>query len=633
MWTNFATNGADFISSLDNRWKESLEKSWFIKKITNLFGPNIRLKWRSISITDVTLREWDQAPLSSFNVMEKKLVYLLLRELQVDVIEVWFPAWDTDYANIQNLIDFFSDDPCPPVISVLWRCADLIGWPDTGNSLSVTQSLKKSRIHCFIATSNAHIWDKFCNKKNKQTWETENLRSLEEWKDFVKKSIRKTVWILKNEQEKRKKEWKILQIEWSPEDATNTDYPFLLESIRIAIESGAEIINLPDTVWVSKPEEYKSLFFLLSEDTIDLKKQWYKFSFSSHIHNDKWYAKAWAIGAVEWWAEHIESTLLWIWERAGNTKTHDILQAFGVDNECEIIFKKNKKLYLTSIFSEAVRKILWDDSWVREPGIWSNAQTDSSWVHTANPELYGESKDYAKLLWVNVKEKFFSARWWANGLLNLADSIWLDLRSTEKKDLKTFIAHLSKIAEVNRMVFPTHILREYLLLGKRLSPIRYNINSQKGNISVDFILDWVKYKINEDYQWENGFIEALMRWIRKIANRNIQWKEYFTKDKPSLSTIITYIRESIGKICKWKSSEYFNTKIEEIHSSIPLDSHEDSIWLTYMQVLIDGEERNIVYADTDTQRSIVEAIVSFSFPYIINLKNSKKNTLQNKRNT
>jgi hypothetical protein len=52
-----------------------------------------------------------------------------------------------------------------------------------------------------------------------------------------------------------------------------------------------------------------------------------------------------------------------------------------------------------------------------------------------------------------------------------------------------------------------------------------------------------------------------------------------------------------------------------------------------MQVLIDGEERNIVYADTDTQRSIVEAIVSFSFPYIINLKNSKKNTLQNKRNT
>ena len=201
-----------------------------------------------------------------------------------------------------------------------------------------------------------------------------------------------------------------------------------------------------------------------------------------------------------------------------------------------------------------MRKILWDDSWVREPWIWSNAQTDSSWVHTANPELYGESKDYAKLLWVKVKEKFFSARWWANGLINLALSIWLDLRVIGRDNLKVFIAHLSKIAEVNRMVFPTHILREYLLLEKRLSPIRYNINSQKGNISADFVLDWVEYKINEDYQWENGFIEALMRWIRKISNRNIQWKEYFTKDKPSLSTIITYLRESIEKICKLKCS-------------------------------------------------------------------------------
>jgi 2-isopropylmalate synthase len=39
-----------------------------------------------------------------------------------------------------------------------------------------------------------------------------------------------------------------MEIEWSPEDATNSEYLFLLSCIRIAISSGANIINVPDTV-------------------------------------------------------------------------------------------------------------------------------------------------------------------------------------------------------------------------------------------------------------------------------------------------------------------------------------------------------------------------------------------------
>jgi len=147
------------------------------------------------------------------------------------------------------LLDFFKDDPNPPYISVLWRFLEI----DSDASFNVIKNSKKIRIHTFITTSEAHIIDKFYK------WEKNII--LKEWKDMV--------------------------IEFSPEDTTNSKYNFLLKAIRVAIEAWANVINVPDTLWVSTPNLYKTLFYLLSEDTKDLKEKWYDFSFSTHVHNDK----------------------------------------------------------------------------------------------------------------------------------------------------------------------------------------------------------------------------------------------------------------------------------------------------------------------------------------------------------
>ena len=45
-------------------------------------------KERTIKINDVTLREGDQAPLTSFNKKEKQIIALMLNELGVDCMEV-----------------------------------------------------------------------------------------------------------------------------------------------------------------------------------------------------------------------------------------------------------------------------------------------------------------------------------------------------------------------------------------------------------------------------------------------------------------------------------------------------------------------------------------------------------------
>jgi len=48
-------------------------------------------------------------------------------------------------------------------------------------------------------------------------------------------------------------------VEFSAEDATRTEWDFLREAFECAIASGASVINVPDTVGYSVPEEYRSL--------------------------------------------------------------------------------------------------------------------------------------------------------------------------------------------------------------------------------------------------------------------------------------------------------------------------------------------------------------------------------------
>ena len=49
------------------------------------------------------------------------------------------------------------------------------------------------------------------------------------------------------------------KVQFSPEDATRTDKAFLLEAVQTAIDAGATIINVPDTVGFTNPTEYGAL--------------------------------------------------------------------------------------------------------------------------------------------------------------------------------------------------------------------------------------------------------------------------------------------------------------------------------------------------------------------------------------
>ncbi len=100
------------------------------------------------------------------------------------------------------------------------------------------------------------------------------------------------------------------QCMFSAMDATRTDWSYLVEVFRAAVDAGATIINVPDTVGVITPTAMKKLIAHIRQEVncpIDV-----------HCHNDFGLAVANTIAAVEGGASQVQVTVNGLGERAGN---------------------------------------------------------------------------------------------------------------------------------------------------------------------------------------------------------------------------------------------------------------------------------------------------------------------------
>ncbi|MDD9979448.1 MAG: 2-isopropylmalate synthase, partial [Boseongicola sp.] len=115
-------------------------------------------------------------------------------------------------------------------------------------------------------------------------------------------------------------------VQWSPMDATRTEWDYLCRVVEIAIKAGASTINIPDTVGYTAPRESADLIKRLietvpgAEDVV----------FATHCHNDLGMATANALAAVEGGARQIECTSNGFGERTGNTALEEVVMAMRV---------------------------------------------------------------------------------------------------------------------------------------------------------------------------------------------------------------------------------------------------------------------------------------------------------------
>jgi len=249
-----------------------------------------------VHIFDTTLRDGEQSPGCSMNVKEKLQVARILDELRVDVIEAGFPAAsDGDFESVKSVGELGLD-------------ATICGLSRTrhGDIEAVARSLdtaKKKRLHVFIATSPIHR--EFKLKMSKQQIIDEMTTAVafgQKWFD---------------------------DIEITAEDAGRTEIDYLVEYFQAAVDAGATVLNVPDTVGYVTPGESILLYRHLRENLQNAGAV----ILSCHNHNDLGLAVANSLGAIEGGARQVECTVNGIGERAGNCSLEEVVMALRTRND------------------------------------------------------------------------------------------------------------------------------------------------------------------------------------------------------------------------------------------------------------------------------------------------------------
>jgi 2-isopropylmalate synthase len=157
---------------------------------------------------------------------------------------------------------------------------------------------RSRQLHVFIATSDIHI--------------THKLRST---RDEVLERIRSCV------AQARRLVGPEHEVEFSAEDASRTEPAFLLEAYEAAVDAGASVINVPDTVGYAEPKEYAAVVKRV------VKLVGRRAMVSTHCHNDLGLATANTLAGIQAGARQVEVTVNGLGERAGNASIEEVVMA------------------------------------------------------------------------------------------------------------------------------------------------------------------------------------------------------------------------------------------------------------------------------------------------------------------
>ena len=250
----------------------------------------------TVVVFDTTLRDGEQSPGATLTSAEKLEIARQLSRLGVDIIEAGFPAASPDdLAAVQRIAQVVGTAD-GPVVCGLARAVE----SDIRTCWEGIKDAAKPRIHTFLGTSEIHL--------KYQTGLTQE-RALD--------VIRESVTLAKSFCD---------DIEFSPMDAGRTEFDFLVQVCKLAVECGATTLNIPDTVGYVTPEEWGDLMGRLIAATPGAGPG-SGIVWSVHCHNDLGLATANTLAGIIAGARQAEVTVNGIGERAGNTSLEEVVMA------------------------------------------------------------------------------------------------------------------------------------------------------------------------------------------------------------------------------------------------------------------------------------------------------------------
>src|SRR5579864_2090272 len=246
-----------------------------------------------IQIFDTTLRDGEQSPGFSMNRDEKLKLAHQIEELGVDVLEAGFPIASPGDLDATRAVA--AEIKHCRVAALARACQE-----DVDAALRGLEPAAKPRLHVFLATSDLHL------KYKLRTTREQALDQITRMIRFGRQHCD--------------------EVEFSAEDASRTDIDYLCQVVLAAVESGATIINLPDTVGYSTPDDYAEMF-----RTVRARLGAHPNAvLSAHCHDDLGMALANSLAAIDAGVRQIECTINGIGERAGNASLEELAVALHV---------------------------------------------------------------------------------------------------------------------------------------------------------------------------------------------------------------------------------------------------------------------------------------------------------------
>lgn len=300
---------------------------------------------KRIQLLDTTLRDGEQTPGVRFSAVEKVEIALQLARLGVDVIQAGFPITSQgEFESIRQIARTVKG----PVISAFARTVK----EDIDIAFEAVREAPQPRIDLVLATSPIHMTYKL-RKSPEQV-----LQMAVEAVQYVKRLG--------------------CICQFYAEDATRSDWEFLVQVFTAVAAAGCDVLAVPDTVGYTVPREHYKLFRFL-HDRVERPAGTI---FAAHCHNDLGMATANTLAAIEGGALQVECTVNGIGERAGNAALEEIVMALLVrkdyaDYDGAAFAVNSRELYRTSILvrdlSDVVvqpnKAVVGDNAFAHESGM------------------------------------------------------------------------------------------------------------------------------------------------------------------------------------------------------------------------------------------------------------------------
>jgi 2-isopropylmalate synthase len=315
-------------------------------------------------------------------------------------------------------------------------------------------------------------------------------------------------------------------IEFSAEDATRSDPEFLVKVFETAIAAGATVVNIPDSIGYTTPEEYGNLIRFLRGSVKGAEHA----VFSSHCHNDLGLAVANSLSAIMAGADEVQCTINGIGERAGNAALEEIVMAlkarsayYGADTNIDTaqIYKTSRLLStITGIKVQPNKAIVGENAFAQESGTLPSGLLSGNLPYVSMlPESVGLTTSKIVLGKSSGRHAF------NDRVKELGYSVDFDLSNTLFKRFKDLADKKKTVSDRDIEALVRSILAQEIPKSYMLE--RYVINS--GNtITPTSSIALIGADGSRTEKVASGFgpVDASFNAINKIVGRAVKLEEY-----------------------------------------------------------------------------------------------------------